>query len=160
MAGQQSPDGAAFEDHSNIKKALEEFRKGTPAEKSETYAATGAIRSKLYAGGEGREFPTRLDLLFKNREGLEALAEAFGRGNHKYGRDNWMKGFPESVFVQHMLDHLIHYVSGTSDPGEEHIDQLSGVLWNAFTLCWLRKHKPELLDVTGPDLGPELDRKS
>lgn len=116
---------------------------------------TGAVRSCHYSGGVGRPEKNRLDLLFLNREGLETLAEAFARGMKKYGRTNWQKGFDESVLVQHALDHLIHYVNGTCDPGEEDVDQLSGVLWNIFTLCWVRKHKPELLDLTGPDPGPE-----
>lgn len=113
---------------------------------------TGAVRSEEYSGGEGRPLPNRIELLFLNREGLETLAEAFARGLKKgYGLRNWQKGFKESVLIEHSMDHLIHYINGTCKPGEEDVDQLSGVLWNLFTLCWVRKHKPELLDLTGPD---------
>lgn len=117
---------------------------------------TGAVRSCFYSGGNGRPEANRLDLLLKNREALETYAEAYARGMRKYGRDNWLKGFPESVLIQHAMDHLIHYVNGTYDPGEKDVDQLSGVLWNIGTLCWLRKQNhPELMDITGPDPGPE-----
>lgn len=118
-------------------------------------ASTGAVRSCEYSGGVGRPEKNRLDLILKNREMMETLAEAYARGMRKYGRDNWKKGFKESVLLQHALDHLIHYVNGTCDPGEEDVDQLSGVLWNVGALAWTRKHRPDLLDVTGPDPGPE-----
>lgn len=118
---------------------------------------TGAVRSSHYSGGEGRPEANRLDLLFKNREALETYAEAYARGMKKYGRDNWQRGLPESGLIQHALDHLIHYVNGTFDPGEGEVDQLSGVLWNIGCLCWVRKHHPELMDLTGPDPGPEVN---
>lgn len=104
--------------------------------------ATGATRSTLYP--KGQRFPIRLDLLLLNGAGLRRLAEAFGEGFLKYGRDNWKKGFPESVLLGHAVDHLLNYAEG--DTSEDH---LAHALWNLLTLCYVQEKLPELLDVTG-----------
>lgn len=114
---------------------------------------TGAVRSKVYSGDAPSEFPARLDLILRNAKGLRALARTYGEGFLKYGRDNRLKGFKESVYLQHALDHLIEYASG--DQSEDH---LTHAAWNLLELRWVKEEKPELMDVTGPDPGP--DRKA
>jgi len=110
---------------------------------------TGATRTAKYTGDQPDHWSKRFDLMLANRPGLEAIALAFGEGMLKYGRDNWKKGFHESVLLQHTLDHLIEYVGSNREE-----DHLGHALLNLFTLCWMREHKPELLDVTGADPGP------
>lgn len=119
---------------------------------------TGAIRSSEYTQADeadGLKFALRYDLILKNPEMLKAVADAYGEGMKKYGRDNWQKGFKESVMIQHALTHLIHYVNGTEGDGESPLAHLGHAIWNLGALCWNRKHHPELMDVTGPDPGPE-----
>jgi hypothetical protein len=110
---------------------------------------TGAKRTSEYTADGEHKFPLRYDLILKNPQMLEALAETYGEGMHKYGRDNWKKGFKESIYMQHAMAHLIAYANG--DESEPH---LGHAIWNLGAMLWLRKHKPELLDLTGPDPGP------
>jgi Domain of unknown function (DUF5664) len=110
-------------------------------------ASTGAVRSTLYPKGE--KFPIRLDLLMRNSAGLRRLAEVYGEGLTKYGPDNWMNGFEESVMLSHTLDHLRLYLSG--DTTEDHIAHAT---WNLFTLMWIQENKPELIDLTKPEQKP------
>lgn len=112
---------------------------GTAAEKAET----GAVRSSMYP--PGAKFPARYDLLFRNAAGLRRLAEAYGEGVAKYGPDNWMNGFPESVMVSHALEHFRLFMAG--DTSEDH---LAHAAWNVMTLIWIQENKPELLDLTKP----------
>lgn len=116
---------------------------GHPEPPAHEQAATGAVRSKLYP--PGTKFPARYDLMFRNAAGMRRLAETWGEGFAKYGADNWMKGFPASVFVSHALEHFRLYLAG--DRSEDH---LAHIAWNALALCWVEENKPELLDLTMP----------
>jgi hypothetical protein len=103
-------------------------------------APSGAVRSTLYT--KGKDFPVRHDLLLSNAVALRRIGEAYGEGQTKYGTCNWMKGFAQSVYLNHALEHLINYASG--DRSEDH---LAHAAWNLNSLMWVEHHKPELLDL-------------
>lgn len=106
-------------------------------------ASTGAIRSKLYETGH-MGHPIRLDLILLNGEMMRRIAETLGEGAVKYGNKNWMKGFPESVLLSHLMEHLIKFMEG--DITE---DNLAHAAWNLNTLMWIQRNRPDLLDVSG-----------
>lgn len=126
-------------------------------------APTGAKRTSKYPGDDKGQFqhPLRFDLIFKNPAALRALADAYGEGMKKYGRDNWKQGFEESVLMDHALVHLMYYINGDDRPEDKreapHV-HLGHVLWNIGTILDVRENHPELLDLTGSDPGPE-DKK-
>lgn len=101
---------------------------------------TGAVRSTLYT--KGHTFPVRHDLFLMNDVAIRRIGEAYGEGNGKYGACNWMKGFQQSVYLNHALEHLINYTAG--DRSEDH---LAHAAWNLCSLMWVEHHKPELLDL-------------
>lgn len=103
--------------------------------------STGAKRSNLYPPGE--KFPARYDLLFRNASAMRRVAETYGEGEAKYGADNWMNGFPESVYVSHAIEHIRLHLAG--DIGEDH---LAHAAWNIMALMWTQENKPELIDRT------------
>jgi len=108
---------------------------------------TGAVRSQLeHKGTHGHAL--RFDLLLDNSVGIRRLAETYGEGFAKYGAGNWKKGFKESVLLNHAMEHLVLYVSG--DTTEDH---LAHATWNLFTLMWMQEKKPELLDLTAPNIA-------
>lgn len=109
---------------------------------------TGAIRSKLYE--KGIKFPLRYDLMMCNHIGMRRVAEVFGEGCEKYGVNNWMNGFPESVMVNHCVEHLRLHLAG--DVGEDH---LAHALWNLFSLMYFQEQKPELMDITKASWPPK-----
>jgi hypothetical protein len=109
-------------------------------------ASTGAVRETLYHKGR-RGFPVRPDLVMRNDVGFERLAETYGEGFLKYGADNWMKGFPESVLVAHALNHIQKHLAG--DKCEDHI---AHAIWNLYTLAWVQEKRHDLMDVTGGPL--------
>lgn len=109
--------------------------------KQET-ASTGCKREKLYG--------PRYDLMMRNEPGIRRLAETWSEGNEKYGPDNWMKGFPISVALNHALDHIAKYLSG--DRSEDH---LAHGAWNLLHACYIEEKKPELCDLTMPKEDPE-----
>ena len=111
--------------------------------KTQTFA-TGAVRNTSVAGDTEGTFPMRFDLLLSNPEALQRIAATYGEGFQKYGANNWKKGFPESVLLNHAMAHLIQYMTG--DVSEDH---LAHAVWNLTTLMWMQQHKPELLDLTG-----------
>ena len=105
--------------------------------------ATGAKRSAT-------NMRSRPDLMLRNREMFDALAETWAEGFEKYGRDNWLRGFPESEMIKHIFNHLLSYCGGSK--GEDTWEQdLAHLIWNAGALIHYRKNKPELMDITGPD---------
>lgn len=137
-----------FRDHPIIHNALLAFAKEIPMPKSENQereqASTGAVRSQLYP--KGAKFPARYDLMMRNAAGMRRLAETWGEGQAKYGNDNWLNGFPESVMISHTEDHIRLYLAG--DKSEDH---LAHAAWNLLALCWIEENKPELLDLTKPE---------
>lgn len=104
-------------------------------------ASTGCVRGTLYEKGQGG-FDNRLDLVLLNDVALRRLAATYGEGQGKYGTFNWQKGFPESVYLCHAMEHLLKYMSGESTE-----DDLAHAIWNLMTLMWIQEKKPELLDI-------------
>jgi len=104
-------------------------------------ADTGAVRSTLYP--PGKQFPARYDLLFRNAVAMRRLAETFGEGAAKYGDDNWMKGFKESVYISHALEHIRLYLAGNRE--EDHLAHAS---WNLLSLMWVQENLPKLIDLS------------
>lgn len=117
-----------------------------PKPETET-ADTGAIRSKLYE--MGFRFPLRYDLLVDNDVGFRRLAEAFGEGLLKYKPRNWKKGFPESVFINHIQEHLRLHLTG--DQTEDH---LAHACWNLYALMFVQERLPHLMDLTEKSWPP------
>lgn len=109
--------------------------------------ATGCVRSKLYPDTDMSEFPIRLDLLFRNDVFLRRMGETYAEGAAKYGAENWKKGFNESVYISHALEHIRLYMAG--DTSEDH---LAHSCWNFATLMWVQEHKPELMDLSQPEI--------
>lgn len=108
---------------------------------------TGANRAKLYP--KTGKFNIRLDLVFNNPIGLRRLAETYGEGAIKYGPNNWKKGFKESVFISHALEHIrLHFHGDTSE------DHIAHACWNLFTLMHFQETKPEMMDITGKEETP------
>lgn len=105
---------------------------------------TGAVRSNIYP--KGNAFPARYELMMRNSVAFRRLAEVYGEGEGKYGPDNWMKGFKESVLVSHALEHIRLHLNGVPT-GE---DDISHAVWNLMTLMWVQENKPELMDITKP----------
>lgn len=106
--------------------------------------ATGAKRSTEYPPGS--KFPERYDLMFRNAVAIRRIAETFGEGFEKYGPDNAFKGFKESVYITHALEHIRVHLSGQSTE-----DDLSHACWNLMFLMWIQENKPELMDLTKLD---------
>jgi hypothetical protein len=104
-------------------------------------SSTGAKRENLYP--KGYKFPIRWDLLLRNKEGLQRLAETWAEGFAKYGLKNWENGFPESMLISHAIEHLAQYLAG--DTSEDH---LAHAAWNVLLIPWIQKHKPHLCDLT------------
>lgn len=121
---------------------------GVPDEKPHATTATGAQRSEIYHKGARHEI--RYDLMLRNTAGMRRLAEVYGEGVKKYGPDNWMNGFSESVLIQHAMDHIISYLN----EGNKVEDNLGHAVWNLLTLMWVEENKPELLDITKPEQEP------
>lgn len=113
-------------------------------------AATGAIRSVLYE--MGYQFPLRFDLMMDNDVGIRRLAEVFGESAEKYPPKNWKKGFPESVYYNHAMEHLRRYLTG--DASEDH---LAHAMWNLFSLMYVQERLPELLDLTHQSWPPQMN---
>lgn len=109
---------------------------------------TGAVRAKEYAQ-EG-EFPIRLDLILQNYVALRRLGETFGEGSLKYPPGNWMKGFKQSVLLNHAMEHLRLYMAG--DTKEDH---LAHACWNLMSLMWFEEKGPaSLFDLLLPSNRP------
>lgn len=104
-------------------------------------AETGCVRSVLFPIGEGG-FPIRLDLVLLNDVAMRRLGATYGEGQAKYGTFNWQKGFNESVYMAHAMEHLLLYMA--DDKSEDH---LAHACWNLMTLMWVQEKKPELLDI-------------
>lgn len=106
---------------------------------NETFS-TGAVREKMYP--KDTKFSIRIDLLFQNTVALRRLGETYGEGEAKYGAGNWMKGFPESVYLAHMQEHIRMYMTG--DTSEDH---LAHATWNILSLMWVQERLPHLMDL-------------
>jgi len=93
---------------------------------------TGAKRGSDLAG-------CRLSLI--PPAALRAWGRAFAEGEQKYGRDNWLRGFPVTVMVDHAMEHILSFLSG--DNSEDHMGH---ALWNIGAIIHLMENNPELDD--------------
>ena len=82
---------------------------------------SGASRNKI-----GK---TRLDLI--PPEALEELGEVFGEGAITHGDENWKKGMPNSVVINHMMIHFLKWQNG--DREELHLGK---VMFGCCVLIW------------------------
>ena len=80
---------------------------------------------------------TRLDLI--PPEAWLELGEVFGEGAITHGDDNWKKGMPNAVVVNHMLRHLLLYLQG--DRKELHLGK---VMFGCCVLIWNRENDVNL----------------
>lgn len=94
---------------------------------------TGAIRST-----DADEY--RYDLI--TPIGLARLAKTCKEGADKYGDNNWLKGMPATVFLNHAIRHLYLYLEG--DMSEDH---LAHAAWNVLAVCHFEETMPQMIDV-------------
>ena len=73
------------------------------------------------------------------------LAATFAEGSEKYGDNNWRKGMPFSVLLNHVLCHLYSYMEG--DRTEDH---LSHADWGVQAMMEFEETQPELNDLYFP----------
>lgn len=95
--------------------------------------ASGATRSSDRSG-------VRYDLI--TPIGLRRLAETYAEGAKKHGDNNWLKGFPASDTLNHVLAHLNMWKTG--DASEDH---LAHAAWGLFAIMHFEETRPELIDV-------------
>ena len=82
---------------------------------------SGASRNKI-----GK---TRLDLI--PPEALDELGEVFGEGAITHGDNNWKKGMPNSVVINHMMKHFLAWRRGNRS--ELHLGK---VMFGCCVLIW------------------------
>jgi len=85
----------------------------------------------IYKSGASRNDigKTRLDLI--PPEALEELGEVFGEGAITHGDENWKKGMPNSVVINHMMKHFLKWQKG--DREELHLGK---VMFGCCVLIW------------------------
>jgi len=85
----------------------------------------------IYKSGASRNRigKTRLDLI--PPEALEELGEVFGEGAVTHGDENWKKGMPNSVVINHMMKHFLKWQKG--DREELHLGK---VMFGCCVLIW------------------------
>jgi cytochrome c peroxidase len=83
---------------------------------------TGAVRD----AAEGKGFFHCLPF-----EALEAAAKLYEAGAKKYGKNNWQKGMPLSVFLDSLLRHALKLANGWKDE-----DHAAAVCFNVFAFIW------------------------
>ena len=100
---------------------------------------SGAMRQRLD--------DVRFDLI--SSQGLRRLAETYAYGAQKYADNNWRKGMPFSVLMNHLIAHIYAYLEG--DDNEE--DHLAHAAWGLFALMEFEEMKPEFNDLWSSGKG-------
>ena len=95
----------------------------------------------IYSSGASRNDIGKIRLDLIPPEALLELGEVFGEGAVTHGDDNWKKGMPNSVVVNHMLRHLLLYLKG--DREELHIGK---VMFGCCVLIWNEENNVNLED--------------
>ena len=108
-----------------------DMRDGGDAGENKITYSSGASRNDI-----GK---TRLDLI--PPEALLELGEVFGEGAVRHGDDNWKKGMPNSVVINHMMRHLLLYIKGDRD--EPHMGK---VMFGCCVLIWNEENNINLED--------------
>lgn len=95
----------------------------------------------VYKSGASRNSvgSIRLDLI--PPEAWLELGEVFGEGAITHGDENWKRGMPNAVAVNHMLRHLLLYLKG--DRKELHLGK---VMFGCCVLIWNRENDVNLED--------------
>ena len=84
-----------------------------------------------YSSGASRNNIGKIRLDLIPPEALLELGEVFGEGAVTHGDDNWKKGMPNSVVINHMLKHFLKWQKGDRD--ERHIGK---VMFGCCVLIW------------------------
>lgn len=84
--------------------------------------STGAVRD----AAEGKGFFHLLPYI-----AIERMAQLYEAGARKYGKNNWRKGMPCSVFIDSMDRHALKLGDGWTDE-----DHAAAVLFNAAGFIW------------------------
>jgi hypothetical protein len=95
--------------------------------------STGAVRST-----DANDF--RYDLI--SWIGLRRVAETCKEGSLKYSDWNWLKGFPCSDVLNHVMTHIEKWRSG--DNSEDHLGHAA---WGLFVLMHFEETRPDLMDI-------------
>lgn len=95
--------------------------------------ATGAVRGTDHA---------ECNIALVPPEAIRAIGRAFAEGVPKYGRDNWLKGFPQSTLLRNGMEHILSYLDG--DTSEAHLDH---ALWNFAVAAHQAKYRPDQMDL-------------
>lgn len=115
-----------------------------------TKFASGAVRS-----ADAND--VRYDLI--SPIALRRLAETYAYGARKYSDHNWLKGFPASDILNHLIKHLEQWRAGDRDrqPGifaadgktviKEHNDHLAHAFWGLAALMHFEETRPDLIDT-------------
>ena len=78
---------------------------------------------------------------------LKELVLTYTIGARKYADDNWRKGIKFSRVIAALKRHLELWLEGEErDPDGQH--HLAAVAWNAFSLLWYTRFRPEFDDRT------------
>ena len=72
---------------------------------------------------------------------LKRLARVYAHGATRYGENNWRKGFPVSVLLNHILAHLVAYLERAKDE-----DHLAHAFWGIAALIEQEELRPEFDD--------------
>ena len=84
-----------------------------------------------YSSGASRNDIGKIRLDLIPPEALLELGEVFGEGAVRHGDENWKKGMPNSVVINHMMRHLLLYMKGDRD--EPHMGK---VMFGCCVLIW------------------------
>ena len=85
----------------------------------------------IYSSGASRNDIGKIRLDLIPPEALLELGEVFGEGAITHGDENWKKGMPNSVVLNHMMRHLLLYMKGDRD--EPHMGK---VMFGCCVLIW------------------------
>jgi len=85
----------------------------------------------VYKSGASRNDVGKIRLDLIPPEALLELGEVFGEGAVRHGDENWKKGMPNAVVINHMMRHLLLYIKGDRD--EPHMGK---VMFGCCVLIW------------------------
>ena len=95
----------------------------------------------VYKSGASRNDVGKIRLDLIPPEALLELGEVFGEGAVRHGDENWKKGMPNAVVINHMMRHLLLYIKGDRD--EPHMGK---VMFGCCVLIWNEENNVNLED--------------
>lgn len=72
--------------------------------------------------------------------GLQRATRRSDMGAVKYSARNWEQGIPMPLMIDHVIDHIVKYLSGWVDE-----DHLGAAAWGLLAACDIEERHPELL---------------